>query len=499
MWAALIRPAIWRSHWISPKKLKNHCSEPDMTKTTPAPQFNLSYLIPICLVATLGGLLFGYDTGVISGAIEPLTAKFALSGSMKGWVSGCVLIGCAFGVLIVGPVSDRFGRKKALFLSAILFLISTIGTAVAPSIAFFVIFRFLGGFGIGVASISTPMYIAEITPAHVRGRLVAVNQIAIVTGLTVVYFANYAIAQCGDQAWNINMSWRWMFASGLLPAALFALLLIKIPESPRWLMEQKREDEARTILDRVAGIAFAQSEMDSIRNALNQEKGTWKELFSSKLYLPLVIGILLAILQQVTGINVFMYFGTTLFKNISQSTGVDAGMIQQSLIGVAGIFFTVIAITLVDKWGRKPLMFIGTVGMCISLVAMGGMAQMMKNPAAAGTPMLLCIIIYLGCFSLSAGPVIWVILSEIYPTAVRGRALGLAVFCMWMADYAVTQTFPMMDKNTWLVERFNHAFPFYVYAMFCLFLIVVMCYVPETKGKSLEEIEQSWGRRSKLE
>ena len=456
------------------------------------PEFNLPFLIPVCLVATLGGFLFGYDTGVISGAIEPLAAKFALSGSMKGWVSGCVLIGCALGVLLVGPVSDRFGRKQALFLAALFFLISAIGTAVAPSIACFVVFRFLGGFGIGVASIATPMYIAEITPAHLRGRLVAVNQIAIVTGLTVVYFANYAIAQCGDQAWNNETSWRWMFASGFLPAAIFAVLLIKIPESPRWLMERKREHGARCILDRIAGPVFAETEMAAIRSALSQEKGTWREFLSRKVSKPLIIGILLAILQQVTGINVFMYFGTTLFKDMSESTGVAAGMIQQALIGVAGILFTVIAMSMVDRGGRKPLMFIGTTGMLISLVAMGVMAQTMRDPATAGTPMLLCIIIYLGCFSLSAGPIIWVILSEIYPTAMRGRALGLAVFCMWMADYAVTQTFPMMDKNVWLVEKFNHAFPFYIYAVFCLILIAVMFFIPETKGKSLEEIEQSW-------
>ena len=461
-------------------------------------KFNLSFLIPVCLVATLGGFLFGYDTGVISGAIEPLSVKFALSGPMKGWVSGCVLIGCAIGVLLVGPASDRFGRKRALILAALLFLISAIGTAVAPSIAFFVVFRVLAGFGIGVASISTPMYIAEITPAHLRGRLVAVNQIAIVTGLTVVYFVNYAIAQHGDQAWNNEMSWRWMFASGLFPAMLFAALLIKIPESPRWLMENKRERDAWLVLDRIAGPAFAEVEMDSIRGALSQEPGTWRELLSRKLSRPLGIGILLAILQQVTGINVFMYFGTTLFKNISQSTGVDSGMIQQSLIGVAGIFFTVIAIAVVDRGGRKPLMFIGTAGMFISLVAMGIMAQTMKDPATAGTPMLLCIVIYLGCFSLSAGPIIWVMLSEIYPTAVRARALGLAVFCMWMADYAVTQTFPMMDKNIWLVGKFNHAFPFYIYAVFCLFLIVLMFFIPETKGKSLEEIEQGWSRNPQL-
>jgi SP family xylose:H+ symportor-like MFS transporter len=190
---------------------------------------------------------------------------------------------------------------------------------------------------------------------------------------------------------------------------------------------------------------------------------------------------------------------TTLFRNISQSSSVDAGMIQQSLIGIAGILFTVIAIGVIDKWGRKPLMFIGTAGMFISLIAMGVMAQTMKDPAAAGMIMLLCIILYLGCFSLSTGLVIWVILSEIFPTAIRGRAFGLAAFCMWMADDAVTQTFPMMDNNNWLVGRFNHAFPFYVYAVFCLVLIAVMCFVSETKGKSLEEIERSWDHRLERE
>jgi sugar porter (SP) family MFS transporter len=458
-------------------------------------QVNLSYLMPICLVATLGGLLFGYDTGVISGAIEPLTAKFALSASMKGWVSGCVLLGCALGVLLVGSISDRFGRKKALLLAALLFIVSSLGTAIAGSVAIFVAFRFFGGLGIGIASMSTPMYIAEITPSRLRGRLVAVNQIAIVSGLTVVYFVNYFIAQRGDQAWNNETGWRWMFGSGLLPAAVFALLLLWIPESPRWLVERKREQQAFGIFNRVAGPAFAQAELAGIRGALARETGTWRELFSPALLPPLVLGILLAILQQVTGVNVFMYFGTTLFKNIGQSTGVDAGMLQQSVIGVAGILFTVVAIAVVDKWGRKPLMFLGTTGMFVSLLAMGGMAQAMKDPSVAGTLMLLCIILYLGCFSLSAGPIIWVLLSEIYPTAVRGRALGLATFCMWIADYAVTQTFPLMDKNDLLVQKFNHAFPFYIYAGFCLVLLVVMRFVPETKGKSLEEIERSWRRR----
>ena len=320
---------------------------------------NLSYLVPICLVATLGGLLFGYDTGVISGAIEFLTARFHLDVVMKGWASGCVLIGCATGVLIVGPISDRFGRKKALLLAALLFLASAIGTALPRDIWTFILFRWLGGIGIGIASMSTPMYIAEIAPAHLRGRLVSVNQIAIVGGILVVYFVNYFIARYGDQAWNEAVGWRWMFASGTLPSIAFALLLFGIPESPRWLVEMGRAEEAKTILAKVAGEDFAAAELASIRAALSAERGNWAELFSRALRLPLVVGILLAILQQVTGINVFLYFGTTIFKNMSASTGVDAGMLQQIIIGGASALSTVVAIASVDKWGRRPLMFLG--------------------------------------------------------------------------------------------------------------------------------------------
>ncbi len=460
---------------------------------------NLSYLVPICLVATLGGLLFGYDTGVISGAIEFLTARFHLDVVMKGWASGCVLIGCATGVLIVGPISDRFGRKKALLLAALLFLASAIGTALPRDIWTFILFRWLGGIGIGIASMSTPMYIAEIAPAHLRGRLVSVNQIAIVGGILTVYFVNYFIARYGDQAWNEAVGWRWMFASGTLPSIAFALLLIGIPESPRWLVEMNRAEEAQATLAKVAGEDFAAAELASIRAALSEEKGNWAELFSRSLRLPLGVGILLAILQQVTGINVFLYFGTTIFKNMSASTGVDAGMLQQIIVGGASALSTVVAIASVDKWGRRPLMLLGAGGMAISLLAMGIMAQNIADPRTVSGWMLLFIIIYVVCFGLSVGPVTWVILSEIFPTAVRGRALGLATFFLWMADYAVTQTFPVMDaKDSWFVQRFNHAFPFYIYGAFCLVLIlVVWSLVPETKGRSLEEIERSW-RPSKI-
>jgi sugar porter (SP) family MFS transporter len=469
---------------------------PRMSHASDPPSGHTRFLVSVCFVATLGGLLFGYDTGVISGAIESLTRRFALSDLMKGWASGCVLIGCAVGVLLVGPLSDRFGRKLAMFLAAAMFLVSAIGTAIPNDIWTFIVFRFLGGLGIGIASISTPMYIAEITPARMRGRMVAINQIAIVGGIAASAFVNYFIAKGGGQAWLEATGWRWMFAAGILPAVLFALLLIPIPESPRWLVERRREDEAWAILAKVGGSAFAETEVTNIRAALSQEKGTWGELFSRSLRVPLIVGITLAILQQVTGINVFMYFGATIFKTMSDSVQLDAGLLQQIIINGSGVLFTLIAIATVDHWGRKPLMLIGTLGMGLALLAMGVMAQTMSDAAAASRWMLAFILLYIACFGLSVGPVTWVILAEIYPTAIRGRALGLATFFLWVADYAITQTFPIMDaKDSWFVQQFNHAFPFYVYAAFCVVLIVVVWrWVPETKGRTLEEIGRMWPR-----
>jgi sugar porter (SP) family MFS transporter len=471
-----------------------------MSQQTAGARIAWSYLLPVCLVATLGGLLFGYDTGVISGAIESLTVRFHLDDFMKGWTSGCVLLGCATGVLIVGPISDRFGRKKALFIAALLFSLSAIGTSLPKDIAVFILFRFLGGVGIGVASISTPMYIAEITPASQRGRLVSVNQIAIMGGIAATSFINYFIAQQGDQAWLISTGWRWMFGAGIAPSVLFALLLLRIPESPRWLLEQHRDDEAHSILESVGGPAFAEAESASIKAGLAQEKGTWGELFSAKLRRPLLIGVSLAILQQVTGINVFMYFGATIFKSMSHSTGVDSGLLQQIIINGACALFTLIAIATVDRWGRKPLMIVGAAGMGISLISMGLLAQSMTGAGAAGGGMLTFILLYIACFGLSVGPVTWVILSEIYPTGIRGRALGLATFFLWLADYLVTQTFPLLDaRDSWFVKQFHHAFPFYTYAAFCVVLVfVVIQSVPETKGKSLEEIEDNWLRETTL-
>jgi MFS family permease len=250
------------------------------------------------------------------------------------------------------------------------------------------------------------------------------------------------------------------------------------------------------VLRRIGGDAFAESETAIIRAALAQERGTWSELFSPRLRRPLVIGIALAILQQVTGINVFLYFGATIFKTLSASTGLDAGLLQQFIINGAGVLMTIVAIATVDRWGRRPLMLVGACGMGVSLVAMGMLAQRMSDPAAAGNGMLAFILLYIACFGLSVGPVTWVILSEIYPTAVRGRALGLATVFLWLADYLVTQSFPMLDApESWFVKTFHHAFPFYLYAAFCVVLVLLVWrLVPETKGQSLEEIERGWLR-----
>lgn len=464
---------------------------------------NLAYLVPICLVATLGGLLFGYDTGVISGAIEPLTVKFGLSDLMKGWASGCVLIGCAAGVLVAGPISDRFGRKVTMLVAALMFLASAVGTAVPQHIAAFIVFRVIGGLGIGIASISTPMYIAEITPAHLRGRMISINQIAIVGGIAITAFVNYWIANShGDPAqpavqdWLKQTGWRWMFAAGILPSVVFGILLIFIPESPRWLVEKGRGEKGLAVLERVGGPEFARTEYEGIRQALAGEQGSWREVWSPAIRRPLVLGIALAILQQITGINVFLYFGATIFKSMSASTGMDAGLLQQIIINGAGVLFTLVAIATVDKWGRKPLMILGACGMGISLATMGAMAQGLSDPAAASAWMLAFILLYIACFGLSVGPVTWVILAEIFPNAIRGRALGIATFFLWLADYAVIQTFPLMDaKGSWFVRNFSHAFPFYVYGLFCVVLVfLVWLAVPETKGRTLEQIEQVWKR-----
>jgi len=448
------------------------------------------YLVLVCLVATLGGLLFGYDTAVISGAIGFLKTHFGLGAEMEGWAAACALLGCMIGVAGAGTFSDRFGRRNVLILSAILFLVSAIGTAIPRPLTTFLVFRFLGGLGVGAASMTSPMYIAEISPAHIRGRMVSINQLAIVLGMLVVYFVNYFIVGLGDEAWNVQTGWRWMFGSEALPALLLLALLICVPESPRWLVKQGRTQEAQAILTRIGGADHTRVELAEIQSAIAHESGSLLQLIEPGLRRVLVIGVVLAVLQQVTGINVFLYFGPEIFKEIAGSR-MDAALLQTAAVGSVNLLFTIIAIWTVDRLGRKPLMIIGSSGMGIALIGLGIAAY--SGQAEAWT--LVFILAYIACFALAVGPVTWVILSEIFPTRIRGRAMAIATFCLWGANFVVSQTFPMMDENAWLVELFHHAFPFWVYGVFCIIevLFLWMC-VPETKAKTLEAIEKMWHR-----
>jgi SP family xylose:H+ symportor-like MFS transporter len=314
---------------------------------------------------------------------------------------------------------------------------------------------------------------------------------AIIFGMLVVYFVNYFIAGAGDEAWNVETGWRWMFGSESLPAVLLLGLLFLVPESPRWLAKQGRRDEARDILERVGGEDHAAGEMAEIDAALAEESASLGQLLSPRMRVVLVMGIVLAVLQQVTGINVFLYYAPEIFKGVAGAK-MDAALLQTIAVGAVNLGFTVVAIWAVDRVGRKPLMMIGAGGMGVALFAIG----IASTLQAIGGWLLIFMLGYIACFALAVGPVTWVILSEIFPTKIRGRAMAIATFCLWIANFIVSQTFPMMEGSDWLVATFHHGFPFFVYGAFCVVLVLfVLRVVPETKGKSLEQIERMWGMR----
>ncbi|MCE5302006.1 MAG: sugar porter family MFS transporter [Planctomycetaceae bacterium] len=449
------------------------------------------FVFRVCGVAALGGLLFGYDTAVIAGAIGPLQEHFHLSAAMKGWAAACALFGCVLGVSLAGVLGDRAGRKQTQLLSAILFFLSAIGTALAVQFAAFIVFRILGGVGVGIASMTAPMYIAEISPARLRGRLVSVNQLAVVSGILVIYFVNYLIALGGDAAWNATVGWRWMFASGAVPSGLFFLLLLHVPESPRWLVERNRIATAHDVLVRLGGESFAAQELHAICESVATERQRSVRRFGPELRPVLWLGLTLAVLQQATGINVFLYYAPEIFKQLGAVN--DLALLQTIVVGGVNLMATLLAIGTVDRWGRRPLMIGGASGMGGCLLTMGLVLQFQ---GMAGWVLLL-LLGYVACFALSVGPVTWVILSEIFPNNVRSVAMSLATFALWTANFLVSQTFPMMDESPWLTERFHHGFPFYVYGSLCIVLVVVTWLgVPETKGRSLEEIERFWTKRT---
>ncbi|MFH0990552.1 MAG: D-xylose transporter XylE [bacterium] len=469
----------------------------------PGKEINLAFIISVTLVATLGGLLFGYDTAVISGTvdslqkffIEPFGLSETASNSMLGFVVSSALIGCIIGGLSGGYISMKVGRKKGLMVAAVLFLISAIGSAIPELfirpigqadhtfIYIFTLYRMLGGIGVGLASMLSPMYIAEMAPAEIRGRLVSWNQFAIIFGMLVVYFVNYGIAQQGNDAWLFSSGWRWMFGSEILPAALFLLFLFFVPESPRWLVIKNKHESAFQILTKVTNTARALSELNEIKASINTTSG--KVLTFG--FRVIVIGVLLSIFQQFVGINVVLYYAPEIFKSMGE--GRDSSLLQTTIVGGINLGFTIVAISTVDKFGRKPLLIIGALGMAISMIGLG-MTFFFETMSLIS---LLFMLSYTASFAVSWGPVVWVLLSEIFPNRIRGRAMAAAVAVLWISNYIISSTFPIMDKSTWLNNLFNHAFSYWVYGIMCLLAAwFVWKLIPETKGKTLEKMETLW-------
>ena len=450
---------------------------------------NKWYVYKATIVAAVGGLLFGYDTAVVAGAIGFIEKRYDLSSAMVGWVASCALIGCIAGAMFAGKLSDGIGRKKVLILSAILFAVSSIGILLPMSLDWFIFFRIIGGLGIGIASMLAPMYISEIAPAPIRGRLVSINQLGIVSGILLIYFVNATIAGWHDEAWNVSIGWRWMFGSGVFPSVIFLALLFFVPESPRWLAQKQRWNDAEFILAKVNGARKAKTELDEIKAALNIEKNSFSDIVKPGVRKALMIGIILCIFSQVTGINAIMYYAPEIFKATGDAS--SSALMQTVLVGVINVLFTLVAIKYVDKWGRRTLLLIGSSGMAVCLAIVGSAFYF---GFAEGYLVLIAILAYISFFAISLGPLAFVVISEIFSNRNRGAAMSVCIFFLWTSVYLVSQTFPM------LLASIGSAFTFWIYmvmAIVAFFFILKM--IPETKGKSLEEIELYWLPKSEAE
>ncbi|WP_169083361.1 sugar porter family MFS transporter [Paenibacillus sp. PL91] len=455
-----------------------------MAMTSKKEQVSMKFVTLVSIVSALGGLLFGFDTAVVSGAVGFMEDRFDLTKLQVGWAVSSLIIGCIVGAAMSGVLGDRFGRKKVLISAAILFIISSIGTAIPDSFSGFIIARIIGGIGIGITSTLCPLYNAEIAPAKYRGRLVALNQLAIVTGIFLTYFVNLWISGSGDEAWAVASAWRWMFGVGAIPGLLFLILLFFVPESPRWLIKQGRAAAALPILLRIHGEELAKQEVLDIKQSFEQESGSIRQLFSPSLRIALIVGVGLAVLQQITGINAVMYYAPEIFK--ATGAGTNASLIQTILVGFINFLFTIVALWLIDKVGRKALLLVGSASMAICLLVIGIAFQ---TGHADGPLVLIFILLYVASFAISLGPVVWVIMSEIFPNRIRGKATAIAAMALWAADYIVSQSFPP------LLSSAGPAATFWIYgSMALLAFLFTWRVVPETKGKSLEEIESLWAK-----
>ncbi|MBE2212847.1 MAG: sugar porter family MFS transporter [Opitutaceae bacterium] len=436
-------------------------------------------------VTAIGGFLFGYDTAVINGANSYLKAHLALNPTQEGLAGASAILGCIPGAMCAGFLSDRYGRKNLLFLCALLYAVSGVLSAIPRTFDQFLWARVISGLGIGASSMICPVYIAEIAPEQWRGRLGTLFQLGIVTGIFVTLFVNRLIQGFGDDVWNTAMGWRWMLGMEVVPALAFIGLLVTVPESPRWLTARGREGEARTILDRTVGAQHASIELEAIRAATKRIEPPFAELFSAHRR-PLLRAVLLASFQQFCGINAIMYYSTRIFESSGEMK--DAAFTSSVWVGLINLVFTFVAIAFVDRLGRRPLLLVGTAVQSIALGLVGWMFHSQQN----GPVLLGCVVLFIAAFAMAMGPITWLFCAEIFPTEIRGRAMSVAAFVVWVACYIVAQTFPMLNDS----PAVGPALTFWMYAGISLVsFLFVMLMIPETKGRTLEEIERIWHSR----
>jgi len=462
-------------------------------------KYNQPFIWLICLVAAMGGFLFGYDWVVVGGAKPFYEPYFGLTtANMKGWGTSSALIGCIFGALLCFSLTDKYGRKRLLILSGALFTVSAIGTAMSVDFTWFNIYRIVGGFGIGIALNLSPMYVAEMSPPHIRGKLVSVNQLMVMFGILAAQVANWRISLLDTempvnatneiicQSWNGQMGWRWMFGAAAIPAVLFFVLMFFLPESVRWLVKNGQNKKAFDILSRVGGKDYAREEVETIRKTISTEevsKVHFGDLLQPGLFKILLLGIFLAILQQWCGMNVIFYYAVDIFQ--AAGYNIQQMMLQIVVIGTIMVLSVVVTIFVVDKVGRKLLMLLGTG----SLAAIYTLEGYLFHLGIQGIPIVILTLASVAVYSFTLAPVVWVILSEIFPNRIRGAAMSLAAVALWIGNFSLTFSFPTIKLNLgWSLN-------FWLYAIICGIGFVVLWYkLPETKGKSLEEIEKILGK-----
>ncbi|WP_256013693.1 sugar porter family MFS transporter [Desertivirga xinjiangensis] len=438
-------------------------------------KFDNSYIIGISFISALGGYLFGFDFAVISGALPFLRSQFMLDAVWEGFLTGSLALGCIAGCLLAGGLAEKYGRKPGLMLAALIFTLSSLAIALAGSLTSFVVLRFIAGIGVGMASMLCPMYIAEISPAEVRGRNVAINQLTVVIGILVTNLVNYFLADSGPDAW------RWMFGLGAVPSIIFIIGVIWLPESPRWLIKVGQIDKANQVLHKIGSEEFASSTRAAIEQSLRgAKKQSFKAVFEKGVRPAVTVGIILAVFQQLCGINVVFNYTSTIFESVGAN--LDRQLFETVSIGIVNLVFTLLAMWQVDKLGRRPLMLIGSVGLSVIYLILAFFLQNQFPPAAVSIFVLLAICMY----AVSLAPVTWVLISEIFPNKIRGAASSVAIISLWGAYFILVFTFPI------LAEQLGTFGPFYLYAAICLAgFFFVLAKVKETKGQTLEELEHN--------